>query len=76
MSVAIKISDKLLFQAKRYASIYNRSVPKQIEYWSTIGKIAEENPDLPYAFIKDVLFSLEEVKNGEVETYSLSHTKE
>jgi len=48
MSVAIKISNKLLAQAKRHATIYNRSVPKQIEYWSTIGRVAEENPDLSY----------------------------
>ena len=72
MSVGVKLSDKLITDAKRYASVYNRSVPKQIEYWSHIGKIAEENPDLSYNFIKDILFSLREVDNGEIETYSFN----
>lgn len=56
----VKLSDELVREAKRYAAVYSRSVPKQIEYWSRIGKIAEDNPDLPYDFIKDILISLEE----------------
>ncbi len=51
----IKLSDELVADAKRYAGAHSRSVPKQIEYWSRIGKIAEENPDLPYSFIRDIL---------------------
>ena len=60
MSTTIKLSDELINEAKRYAAVYSRSTPKQIEYWSRIGKIAEENPDLPYNFIKDILLALEE----------------
>ena len=46
MSAVIKLSDKLVTEARRYANLYNRSLPKQIEYWSQIGKIVEDNPDL------------------------------
>ncbi len=46
MSVNDKLSETLVDQAKHYAVIEHRSVPKQIEYWSQIGKIAVENPDL------------------------------
>ncbi len=60
MSTTIKLSDDLINEAKRYAAVYSRSTPKQIEYWSRIGKIAEENPDLPYSFIQDILLALEE----------------
>jgi hypothetical protein len=70
MSTAIKLSDKLIEQAKRHAALYHRSLPKQIEYWSHIGKIAEENPDLPYSFIKDILFSLDEAHEGKLDPYS------
>ncbi|NQW85022.1 MAG: hypothetical protein HQ450_13845, partial [Alcaligenaceae bacterium] len=35
-------------------------VPKQIEYWSQIGKIAEENPDLPFFMIRDILIADQE----------------
>ncbi len=70
MSAVVKLSDKLIKQAKRYANIDNRSIPKQIEHWSRIGKIAEDNPDLPCSFIKDILFALDETSHGKIEQYS------
>jgi len=70
MSVVVKLSDNLVQQAKRYANIYHRSVPRQIEYWSKIGKIAEENPDLSYSFIKNILLAMDEVHDGQMEEYS------
>ena len=65
MSVNVKLSENLVDQAKRYALIQHRSLPKQIEYWSQIGKIAEENPDLPYAMIRDILIADQEEVVGE-----------
>jgi hypothetical protein len=47
MPIAIKLSDLLIEDAKTYAQAMHRSVPKQIEYWACLGKVAEENPDLP-----------------------------
>ena len=38
MSINVKLSETLVDQAKHYAVIEHRSVPKQIEYWSQIGK--------------------------------------
>ena len=52
-------------QAKHYAVIEHRSVPKQIEYWSQIGKIAVENPDLPFDMIRDILIVDQEAPVGE-----------
>ncbi len=69
MSV-VKLSDELTTQAKRYANMGNRSIPKQIEHWSQIGRIAEDNPDLPYSFIKNILFALDETNHGEITEYS------
>ncbi|AKH37566.1 MULTISPECIES: TA system antitoxin ParD family protein [Nitrosomonas] len=65
MSVNVKLSENLVAQAKRYAQIQHRSVPKQIEYWSQIGKIAEENPDLPFSMIRDILLADQEEPVGE-----------
>lgn len=42
-----------------------RSVPKQIKYWSRIGKIAEENPDLPFAMIQNILIAEQAKTAGE-----------
>ena len=69
MSHPVKLPDKFIEEARRYASLNSRSVPKQIEYWSRIGKIAEENPDLPYGFIKQVLISKQEAEDGELTEY-------
>ena len=69
MTQPIELSDRLLDDASRHASVSSRSVPEQIEYWSRIGKIAEENPDLPYQFIKGVLLGRQEVADGDVTEY-------
>lgn len=71
MSTPVKLSDSLIAEAKRYAEVYSRSVPKQIEHWSKIGKIVEENPDLPYDFIRSALLALEEVEGGKVSHFAL-----
>lgn len=65
MSVNVKLPESLVDQARRYATIQHRSVPKQIEYWSQIGKIAEENPDLPFSVIRDILIADQEESVGE-----------
>lgn len=69
MATAIKLSDELIEDARRYGDVFNRSAPKQIEYWSRIGKIAEENPDLPFNFIKELLVAQHEAEEGQVTPY-------
>jgi hypothetical protein len=68
-SRAIKLSKDIINEAHKYAAVFSRSVPKQIEHWAKIGRIAEENPDLPYNFIKDILVSLEKAKNEKPSPY-------
>ena len=65
MATNVKLSDTLVDQAKRYGHVQHRSVPKQIEYWSQIGKIAEENPDLPFSMIREILIADLEAPVGE-----------
>ncbi len=66
MAQAIKLSDGLLNDAAIQARAHHRSTPKQIEYWSRMGKLAEENPDLTLGFIKDMLVGIEEKNAGDV----------
>lgn len=54
MAINVKLSDSLVKDAKRYAAAERRSVPEQIEYWSRIGRIVAENPDLPYSMIQEI----------------------
>ena len=65
MAINVKLSESLVESAKRYGTIEHRSVPKQIEYWSQIGKIAAENPDLPFSVIRDILIAYQEDPGGE-----------
>jgi hypothetical protein len=67
VSINVKLSENLVDQAKRYAQTQHRSVPKQIEYWSQIGRIAEENPDLPFTMIREILIADQEEVVGEYE---------
>ena len=69
MAMTVKLSDELLKEARKYGEVYSRSVPKQIEHWSRIGKIAEENPDLSFTFIKDILIAQQEAREGDVTPY-------
>ncbi len=71
MAKTIKISDEAFETAKSHATISLRSIPKQVEYWFKIGKLAEENPDLNYKFIKEILLSKQELDGSPKNKYSL-----
>lgn len=60
MAIALKLSDELIELAKPYSVAEHRSVPKQIEYWARLGKAAEDNPELPIRFIKNILLAVAE----------------
>ena len=70
MASAVRISDKLVDEAKLYSKVENRSVTGQIEYWAKIGKIAEENPELTFSLIKEILMGLEELEQGLTSDYN------
>jgi len=55
MSIAVRISDDLIKEAKTLSKIENRSISDQIEYWVRIGKIAEQNPTISFELIKEIL---------------------
>ncbi len=69
MATAVRISDSLLKDARKFSKIDHRSLTGQIEHWARIGKCAEENPDLTYDLIKDILIGIEELNQNEKEEY-------
>lgn len=69
MPSAVRISNKLFSHAKKISKIEKRSVTGQIEYWASIGKIAEENPDMPYTLIKEILLGISEIEDEQVSEY-------
>ncbi len=69
MATAVRISEKLVKDAKKTSRIDHRSITGQIEHWASIGKCAEENPDLTYYLIKEILIGIEELEQGEKSEY-------
>lgn len=60
MAINVKLPEALVEQARLHGKVQHRSVPKQIEYWSRIGRAAEENPDLPFTMIRDIMIASQE----------------
>lgn len=73
MATSVRLDDELVGDAKVYADASKRSVPKQIEHWAEIGRIAEDNPDLPYEFIQQARIALAEVAAGKATPYVRGH---
>ena len=72
MSIAVRISDELVKEAKTLSKVENRSVTGQIEYWAKIGKIAEQNPTLSYELIKELLIGIEDLDSKRGTEYKFS----
>ena len=75
MPVAVRISDDLVKKARSRSRALKRSVAGQIEYWASIGEIGEDNPDLPFSFIQDILIGLEQVNEADVTPYVFGEGK-
>lgn len=75
MSSAVKLSSSIINDAKIISKALHRSVAGQIEHWAKIGKIAEENPEMNYEFIKDLLIAQQEAKSKNLTTYKLEDKK-
>jgi len=65
MGRQVKLADSLVETAIKDAAREHRSVPKQIEFRYKIAGILEQNPDLTYSMVKDILAALDEKPVGE-----------
>jgi len=75
-ATAIKIDNQIVAAARIHGAALNRSATKQVEFWAGIGKIIEENPDLNFKDIKDLLLGLEQVKSGKVTEYQFGFSNQ
>tara|TARA_R110001606_G_C15373191_1_gene649753 strand:- start:1270 stop:1491 length:222 start_codon:yes stop_codon:yes gene_type:complete len=66
---SIRLDQSLIEKATIIAKALNRTPPKQIEHWARIGEIMEDNPDLPYEFVKQAIIAKAEREAGKVEVY-------
>ena len=68
-SVSVRLDQELLERATIMAKALNRTTPKQIEHWAKIGEIMEDNPDLPYEFVRQAIIAKAEREAGKLESY-------
>jgi len=69
IATAVRISEELVNDAQKFSRIDHRSLTGQIEHWARMGKCAEENPDLTYSLIKEMLIGIEDLGQGERSEY-------
>ena len=68
-TTSIRLDQELVEKATIMAKALNRTPPKQIEHWAKIGEIMEDNPDLPYEFVKQAIIANAEKETGKLEYY-------
>ena len=68
-SVSVRLNQELLERATIMARALNRTTPKQIEHWAKIGEIMEDNPNLPYEFVRQAIIGKAEKEAGKLEPY-------
>ncbi|NYT74850.1 hypothetical protein HZU72_20875 [Halomonas sp. QX-2] len=66
---SIRLDQQLIEKATIIAKALDRTTPKQIEHWAKIGEMMEDNPDLPYEFVKQAIIAKAEREAGKLETY-------
>ena len=65
MGHQVKLADSLVEVALRDAKREHRTLPKQIEFRYKIAGILEENPDLTFNMVQNILKAREEGPSGE-----------
>ena len=68
-TASIRLDQDLVEKATIMAKALNRTTPKQIEHWAKIGEIMEDNPNLPYEFVKQAIIAKAEKEAGKLEAY-------
>jgi hypothetical protein len=66
---SVRLDSTLVEKAEIIGKALSRSTPKQIEHWAKIGAIMEDNPDLPYEFVRDAVIAKAEKEAGRLEGY-------
>ena len=68
-TASIRLDQDLIDKATIMAKALNRTPPKQIEHWAKIGEMMEDNPDVPYEFIKQAIIARAEREAEKLESY-------
>ena len=68
-ATSIRLAEEMVKKVRVRAKAHRRTFTNQIEEYLDIAMRVEENPDLPYSFIKETLEAKEEIKAGLGQAY-------
>lgn len=68
-ATSIRLNDETVRKVMARAKAHRRTFTNQIEDYLDIAMLVEENPGLPYSFIKETLQAREEIKAGLGQAY-------
>jgi hypothetical protein len=63
METNVRLENTLVLMAKQASKASDRTVKEQLEHWIKLGQLLEDNPDLTYAFLRDILKGKEEASD-------------
>ena len=69
-TASVRLDQELVEKAAIMAKALNRTMPKQIEHWAKIGEMMEDNPNLPYEFVRQAIIAKAEKEAGKLEEYT------
>jgi hypothetical protein len=68
-TASVRLDQDLIARAIITAKALSRTAPKQIEHWAKIGEMMEDNPDVPYEFVKQAIIAKAEREAEKLESY-------
>ncbi len=63
-AASIRLGEEMARKVMARAKAHRRTFTNQIEEYLDVAMVAEENPNLSYAFIKETIEAREEIKAG------------
>lgn len=69
-TASVRLDQELVEKASIIGKALSRTTPKQIEHWAKIGEMMEDNPELPYEFVKQAIIAKAEKEAGKLEPYN------
>jgi len=68
-ATSVRLGEETVRKVMARAKAHRRTFTGQIEEYLDIAMLVEENPGLPYSFIKETLEAKEEIKAGLGQAY-------
>ncbi len=63
-ATSLRLNEDIVKRISAKAKAHRRTLTNQVEEYIMIAMEVEDNPDLPYSFIKETLEAREELRSG------------